>query len=369
MADDFQDKTEDASSKKLSDSRRKGMVAQSRDFTSGTLLLTSVLLLYFFSSFMFDYLQQITVGVLTHLDEPFSEVEAITYWLRQGLLTNLAMMAPFLGPLLIIGVGINVYQVGFVVSTEGITPKWNKLNIFDVNNLKKYFSLQAWMRLVLGLIKMTIIAVISYVMITNSYVQFMELMEAPVRQMFAYICNEFFWLAVVLSILLLVLGIVDFTFQKWKFMQDMKMTKQEVKEEHRQSEGDPKVKSKMRSMMQSMLSNRMKANIPKADVIIANPVHFAIAIKYDAEKMAAPICVAKGVENMAIMIKELAKEHKVPIVENPPLARALYKVVDVGVAIPANFYHAVAEVLAYVYRLNDKLGKQHARPENPSHKI
>jgi flagellar biosynthetic protein FlhB len=214
------------------------------------------------------------------------------------------------------------------------------------------------MKLVFGMSKLTVVGVVIYNVIISDLAEMTRLMEAEVGEILLFIIFKAALIGVLIALVLIVLGIADYTYQKWKFANDMKMTKQEVKEEYKQMEGDTHVKSKMKQMMQSFSRNRMKDNVPEADVIIANPVHYAIAVKYDPEGMAAPVCLAKGARKMALSIKEIAKENKIPIVENPLLARMLYKAVEVGELVPPQFYHAVAEVLAYVYRLNEKVDEK-----------
>lgn len=365
MAEDFQDRTEQATSKKLDNARKKGRVAQSRELTSSSMLFVAISSIYILSSYLYEKMIDGMDIILTHLSEPIDSIETATYWLRQTIWYTLQLLTPFLAVLFVFALAINIAQVGFVVSTEGLNIKWSKINIFDIQVWKKIFSSSALMRLLFGLLKLLLIAFTSTWLIIQKAAMFSHLMQNNSNGIFFALCKEIFHIGFILSFLLMLIGISDWMFQKWKFAEEMKMTKHEIKEEYKQSEGDPKIKSKIRSIMHSFISSRMKSNVPKADVIIANPVHYAIAIRYDAETMSAPICIAKGARKMAISIKELAKQHKIPIVENPPLARALYKSVDVGMKIPQNFYHAIAEILAYVYRLNQQM-EQKAKPTSPS---
>lgn len=355
MADDFQEKTEEATPKKLHDARKKGKVAQSRELTSTTMGFAAIIAIYTFSSYMFRSLQDITQEIFYGLNTPFDCQDIVTTCVRKGLFEMFLLLGPFLFCLFVAALSVNILQVGFFPNLESIYPKWGKLNILNPEIIKRFFGLQAIVRLFLGIAKIFVIAIVSYLVITKGAPAFSLLTNGTVKEIFDFLCKEVFWLSLVLTLILITLGLSDFAFQKWKFSQEMKMSKQEIKEEHKQSEGDPKLKSQIRSMVQSFIANKTSTNVPKADVIIANPIHFAIAIKYDAEKMVAPICVAKGTQKKAIAIKELAKKSKVPVVESPPLARALYKVIDVGDTIPPQFYQAVAEILAYVYRLNESM--------------
>jgi flagellar biosynthetic protein FlhB len=363
MSEDVQEKTEEATSKKLLDSRKKGQVAKSQDFTSSTLLFVSVMSMYFFAGHFYENLISLFTAVLTHLDEPYNSIEALTYWFRMGLNTIVIIMIPLLATVFITALLVNVMQVGFTVSMESLNPKWKQINIFNPSNFKKFFNTQAVAKLCFGMSKLSIVGLIVYLILYNISTELTHLMKTNTKVLFYFICWNAFQIAIWTSVFLIVLGIADFAFQKWKFSEDMKMSKQEIKDERKQSDGDPQLKSKMRSMMQGYSQSRMKEAVPHADVVVANPIHYAIAIKYDADSMAAPVCVAKGARKLAIALKEIAKEHNVPIVENPPLAQTLYKTVEVGRLIPPNLYNTVAEVLAYVYGLSEKMKKKKKKAE------
>ncbi len=307
---------------------------------------------------MFTQIREMFIGLLNNLTESFDNQEAVIYWFQSGVQFVILVLTPFLLVLFVGALAINFYQVGFEPSTESLVPKWKNLNIADPENYKKFFNLSALMRLVFGISKLSVIGIVSFVIIYAGMKSNSRLMDSTTSVMFVFLFEQAFFIGIYIAGILIVLGIFDFLYQKWKFSNDMKMTKQEVKDERKQTEGDMQMKSKLRSMMQSFIQNRMKSNVQHADVVVANPIHFAVAIKYDAKKMAAPICIAKGARKVAIEIKERAKKYKIPVVENPPLARALYKVVDVGVYVPPDFYHSVAEVLAFVYRMNQEVGSK-----------
>lgn len=357
MADDFQEKSEDATQKKLTDARKKGQIAKSQDLTAAIMLLGLVVVIFFSSSWIFQGLIHVFQGVFNHLHHPYDEPKELSEWAKQGVLYMAYLLAPVLAAAVFLGVFSNAIQSGFLFSTEPLKPKWKTLNIFNVSNYKKFFSLQALMKLIFGLGKLTVVGVVCYFMIYLLVEEAFTMMHGTAAQLVIFIAWNAFLIGVLIGLILLVLGVAEFIYQKWKFSQDMKMSKQEIKDERKQSEGDTQVKSKMRSMMQSFMQNRMKSNVPQADVVVANPIHFAIAIKYDADTMSAPLCVAKGARKMALAIKEIAKENEVPIVENPPLAQGLYKTVEVGQMVPPEFYQSIAEVLAYVYKMNEALKK------------
>ncbi len=354
MADDWQDKTEEATPRKLQEARKKGNVSKSQDLIMGLMLSAGVLFFLLVAGFFFDRLRDLILGIFNHLMEPFGDFESIVYWGREGIYALALLMAPLLVCLFIMGIFSNVLQMGWLITFEKFKPKLDKLNIFDVKNYKRFFDSRVVMKTLFGVAKLLIVAVVLYLFIHFSLPTISRLMETNPEKIYDYLMWEVFWMALIVAAIFNVVGVLDFVFQKFRFRQEMKMTKQEVKDESKQSEGDPLVKSRLRSAMVSFIQSRMKSNVEHADVVVTNPIHYAVAIKYDAQKMSAPMCVAKGARKLAESIKELAREHDIPIVENPPLARGLYRTIDVGMYVPPDFYHSVAEVLAYVYRLNQK---------------
>ncbi|MBN4067045.1 flagellar biosynthesis protein FlhB [Simkania negevensis] len=357
MPEDFQEKTEKPTQKKLTKARKDGKVAKSQDLTSGFLLLGAFLVFAVFGAFFYSRFQNIMVGIFQNLDYAFISEGGMRYWLRAGIFYIIQTLSPVLIAVFVVAFVLNLVQVKFVISLKALEPKLDRLNLFDVSKFKKFFNLRALVKLGFGLLKLAIICIVCYSFFLYIAPDISNLMNGTPRD----ILKEMAWatliLAVIISCLLLVIGIIDFAFQKWKFLREMKMSKQEVKDEHKQAEGDPQVKSRMRSLMLEFMQRLMKSNVKHADVVVANPTHYAVAIKYDGDAMAAPMCVAKGARKMALAIKALAAEHNIPIVENPSLAKPLYHAVEVGMYVPPNFYHAVAEVLAYLYRLNEQLGK------------
>jgi flagellar biosynthesis protein FlhB len=359
--DDLQDKTEAATSKKLADARNKGQVAKSKELTAAVLLFIGILSFYFASGYFLGGLTDAMRVIFTHLNVKIENVETMSYWAKEGIMYIVGFLAPLFFALVLAALSVNLYQVGFTISFESIKPKLSNANLFDIAKYKRFFNTEGIMRLVMGLMKLSALGTVCYLIIMGSMEELMNLMNGTYYDIFAFLGGKIFLIGLWTAVLLLIIGVIDFTYQKWRFQEQMKMTKQELKEERKQTEGDAHVKAKLRSMMQQFIASRMKGNVPKSDVIIANPVHYAIAIKYDPENMPAPLCMAKGARKMAEGIKELAKKHDVPIVENPPLARALFKVVEVGELVPPEFYHSVAEVLAYVYRLNDELDEKQSQ--------
>ncbi len=261
----------------------------------------------------------------------------------------LAILIPFLLPLAIFGLVANILQVGFKMSTEAIAPKLNKLN--PISGIKRFVSLKSLVELAKSILKLLFIGTIAYLLVKSDLDAFSLLIHQEVSQILVFIARVSLKIAFFVCLALIVLAVLDFLYQRWQHEKDLKMTKQEVKDEQKQTFGDPKVKSRIRSMQLEMARRRMMEAVPEADVVITNPTHLAIAIKFNAEEMMAPVVLAKGAGHVAQRIKEIASEHQVPRVEDKPLAQALFKMVELGDYIPAELYRAVAEVLAYVYRL------------------
>ena len=358
MSDDMQDKSEEPTDKKLEDAKKKGQVAKSADLVTAGVVLGALILLAIFSVYLLSSLATITTGVFNNLNEPIGEPALVIQLFNSGLVVIIEMLGPYFFLLCCIALLVNVGQFGFILSGEPIKPKWNKANPFNPSNYKKFFNSQALVKLIMGLSKLAVVGFSTYLVLDWQMAKTSQYIEESAGSILYFIFLNAFIIGIITGIILLILGVIDFIYQTWKFKQDQKMSKQDIKEERKQMEGDAQMKGRMRSMMQAFSQSRVKSSVPQSDVVIANPIHFAIAVKYDAEEMAAPVCMAKGARRMALYIKELAKENSVVVVENPPLARMLYRAVEVGELIPPQFYHTVAEVLAYVYRLNEKLGKE-----------
>ena len=266
---------------------------------------------------------------------------------NQGIITVLLAALPFmLGGFLVAFFG-NALQFKFKITTEPLKPSLSKFN--PINGFKRMFSKQQLFNLLLSIVKVAVIFVITYSFLVGRLNELFILYEIDMRQAVALVVDMVIDLGIRISIVYILLGFVDFIFQRWKFKQDVKMTKQEVKDEYKDQEGDPAVKGKQKQKMREASMRRMMKAVPTADVVITNPTHIAVAIKYDAKVAPAPLLVAKGEEYLAAKIKDTAKEAGVTIVENKPLARAIYTTVDIDQEIPPELYQAVAEILAMIY--------------------
>lgn len=347
------EKTEPATAKKLRDAREEGKVARSKELTAAFDLIVLFLILKIFVAFVAERL----IGAFTYtytLIPDFVEInakdvsgQAVSTVISNALLQVLITCLPFFAFGLAITIVISIYQVGWKVSTKPMMPKFDKFN--PINGFKRIFSSDSVFELLKSVLKIGLIIYIAYTSIRGEADHLFILYEIPLTQAVLLIGNVILDAGLKISIAYLVIGIADYVYQKHKFNEDMKMTKQEVKDEFKNTEGNPEIKGRQRQRMREVSQRRMMQDVPKADVVITNPTHYAVAIQYDAEKSKAPVVLAKGEDFLAQKIKEVAKENHVEIVENKPLARMLYANVDIGQEIPPELYQAVAEVLAMVY--------------------
>jgi flagellar biosynthetic protein FlhB len=353
MADSFQEKTEQPTQKRLDEARKKGNVAKSMEINSALSLLTGLFLLYllsgmFFQQFSQTFRQIFSAGLMTELTPA-----NIHFYFFQGIKTFGIMLLLFLGGILLVGVASSILQVGFLFTLEPLSPKFNKLN--PLKGFKKIvISKRSLEELVKNLLKLIIIIYVAYNSIRGYKDEFVPLMDKGTDQVLGFMVTAGLQVSLKIALIFIFIAAADYAFQKHEHLSNLKMTKQEIKDENKQTEGDPKVKSRIRIMQLRMARSRMMQAVPKADVVITNPTHYAIALKYKPELDQAPRLVAKGQNLIALKIKEIAMEHGIPIVEDPPLAKALYQVVELEQEIPSKFFQAVAEVLAYVYKLKNK---------------
>lgn len=353
------EKTEDATPKKLKDARKEGQVAKSKELGLGIGLLVMFLMMklwvgmlgsQFMDSFSLVYNQ---IPDFTSLVAGNISVRDYMILFREIMIQVLLMMLPFMGAALVAGIIIEIYQVRWEPTAKPLQPKLSKMN--PINGFKKFFSMNALIELLKAVLKIILIVWVAYSTLKKEWDNLFILYDMPIEQAIALMGDIVIGLGIKISLIYLIIAFADLFYQKWKFKEDMKMTKQEVKDEYKQAEGDPKIKGKIRQRMMQASQRRMMQDLPKADVVITNPTHFAVAIKYDADLYDAPYVVAKGSDHLAAKIKEVAKENKVEIVENKPLARMLYYNVELGSVIPPELYRAVADILAMVYKMQGKI--------------
>ena len=353
------EKTEEPTAKKLEDARKEGQVAKSKEIANGLGLLALFLLLKimvgsigtsFLESFSMVYNR---IPVICKLNGGASPMGDMSMLLRTVMLRLLIILLP----VLLIGFAVafvsDLFQVKWRPTSKPLQPKLSKLN--PLNGVKKIFSAQSLVELVKSVAKILLIALVTYSYIKNKIGLLYALYDMSMMQAVNLIGETVIELGIRISAIYMIIAGADFMYQKYKFKNDMKMTKQEVKEEYKNAEGDPEIKGKIKARMREASQRRMMQAIPKADVVITNPTHYAVAIRYDTEVAPAPIVVAKGSDYLAQKIKQIARENNVEIVEDKPLARMLYANVDVDKQIPPELYQAVAEILAMVYHAQGKV--------------
>ncbi|MEA3334052.1 MAG: flagellar biosynthesis protein FlhB [Pseudomonadota bacterium] len=342
-------KTEKPTGKKLGKARDEGQVAKSQEIGSAFILIGGLAYLFFAGGRFLV----VTGKVMRYFFQ-----DSIALEINPAMVYNLLLLTvremffllmPFMLLLVFVGLAANLMQVGFKITPKAIQPKFSKLN--PVSGFKsKFLSLRPLVELVKSCLKIGLLGYIAYSVYRQNFAGFFSLTNQPVGMILTFIARIAFQILWRCGLLMLLLAFFDYLYQRWDFMENQKMTKQEVKDEMKQSEGDPQVKSRIRSMQMSAARQRMMQEVPKADVVITNPTHIAVALVYDQESSEAPLLVAKGAGLMAEKIKKIAREHDVPVVENKALARLLFKTVELNQMIPETLYQAVAEVLAYIYR-------------------
>ncbi len=353
MADDLGEKSEEPTPKRRQEARDEGNVAKSQDF-SGALLLTAATVAVWFAAMSMlgqgkVVLEQVLDG-RTLIDplRPDQAWDAIKFI---GAAT-VRVLLPFLLICWLAGYIAVFMQVGWLFTMKSIRPKASKLN--PLKGFQRIFGISGLVKVTLDSLKVLIVVVISSITMYQYRETIILLPYLTLMQSLSQIGWLMFDLALRVLAILLILGILDLIYQRWKHTKDMRMTKQQVKDEMKQSEGDPEIKRRRQRLQQQAAMQRIGSSVPKADVVVTNPEHISIAIQYDPDAMGAPKVVAKGADFLALRIRQIAMQHGIPIVERKPLARALYRDVGVGQEIPPDFYQAVAEILAYVYRLSGR---------------
>ena len=350
------EKTEPATDKKLRDARDEVKVAKSKELTAAFDLIVLFLVLKVFMSFVgekllgfFSYIYNRMPDFLNETQKDMSSV-TVRNFMNDIILQFLLTCLPFFIFGVVVTILVSIVQVGWKVTTKPMAPKLDKFN--PINGFKRIFSKDAIFELIKSVLKIGVILYMAYSSIKSHQNDIFILYELPLKRAVALVGDIIINTGLKISIVYLIVGIVDYIYNKHKFNEDMKMTKQEVKDEFKNTEGDPAIKGQQRKRMQEASQRRMMQDVPKADVVITNPTHFAVAIKYDADTNQAPVVTAKGQDYVAMKIKEIARDNNIRIVENKPLARMLFHNVELGAEIPPELYQSVAEILAMIYKEN-----------------
>lgn len=344
-----EEKTETATPRKREEVRKKGQVAKSGEIGTALLLLAGFYSIKAFSTYGMTRIGYIVTWFLENADQWDGRSESVFNIFLFVIKESITILLPIFGVLIPVAVISQVIQVGFMFNMTILQPNFNRIN--PIEGFKRIFSKRAMAEFAKSVFKIVIIGGTVYYHVKAQIPWLARLSQMELAHSAELIKNSIYEIALYIGTTLLILALFDYLFQRWEFEKNIRMTRQEVLEEFKQTEGDPQVRSRIRQKQREMAARRMMAAVPTADVIITNPTHYAIALLYQADTMSAPEVVAKGVGHIALRIKDIANEHLIPTVENPPLAKALYKSVEIGQQIPADLYPAVAEVLAFVYRL------------------
>ncbi len=349
MADD---KTEDPTPKKLEDARKKGQIAKSQDLNSALQLFIFTLVASSLGNNIYNQIYSfLKSGFRVDYNMSFSQ-NNVNVFLRSNIVSFLKMILPVFGILFLAALVINLSQTKFNYSLHPIKPDFKKLN--PIEGFKKIFSKKTLFGLAKNLGKLALITYISYSFIKDNISEIQGIALTSVYNFYTYLSELLGGFISKVATILVIIGIIDFVYQKYDFKKSLKMTKHEVKEEYKEVEGDPIIKSQRKQKQKQLAMNRMMNDVEKSDVVVVNPTHISVAIRYNEEEESAPRILAKGADNIAFKIRTLAKENDIPIVENKPLARILYKKVKVGQEVPVEYYGALAEILAFVYKLEQK---------------
>jgi len=351
------EKTEKATAKKRRDSRKKGQVRRSTEVNTAfcTIVMFGLLFLiwpWFVDRMSSTFIEHLGQQSILQANEGmnFNEIMGLLFRVLTGTFVTLL---PVLGAALVAGVAANVIQIGFMFTTETLKVKLEKIN--PISGFKQMFSPRKLVELAKNLLKIFLVGYIAYTEYINLLDKFISYVGQDVHVSFIEIMRTAFMLALRMCIVMVFIAIADFLYQWWKYEKDLRMTKQEVKDEYKMMEGDPKIKGKIRQKQMQMSAMRMMSQVPEADVVITNPTHYAIALKYESEVNVAPAVIAKGQDYIARKIKEVAIANDIQIVENPPIAQSLFAMCEVGDEIPEDLYQAVADILVFVYRQKGKI--------------
>jgi flagellar biosynthesis protein FlhB len=349
----FQERTEPASDKKRQDARSKGKVPRSVELNSALVILTGLMILSIFGAALVSRLAAMTASFFMRSGSMVINVESIQRIAGESMLDIASIVGPIVLGVMLAGLASSFAQSGFVFSTEQLRPTGDKLN--PLNGIQRIMiSRRSMVELAKTLLKVIIVGLVAYAALQDAILAAPTLVEGSVSDLLHFLGKSAGSIVLKTGMAYLALAVIDALYQRVEFERDLRMSKEEVKEETKSLEGDPLVKGRIRTIQRRMAYRRMMADVPKADVVVTNPTHLAIAIRYDAEEMTAPTVVAKGADHVARKIREIALENNIPIIEDKPLAQTLYRLVDVGEEIPEKMFQAVAQLLAHIYRLKSR---------------
>lgn len=356
MAEDDQDesqKTEDPTQHKLNEAIKKGQVAFSREVTSFLILSAFAIVIIWLAPYLFKRTTVALMGYIEHAAE--IPVDSISiHYIVSRLFSDVGSILLFPALAALTATIVSAFgQNGIIASVEPIIPKLEKISIFK--GVKRLFSLKSMVELLKGILKISLVAIVGFIAVYPELIRMETIHTYAMDDVLALIYTLTIRILIGACVIMGFVAVADYLYQKHEYIKNLRMSKKDIKDEMKQTEGNPEIKAKLRQIRMERAQQRMMSAVPTADVVITNPTHFSIALKYDQETMRAPVCVARGQDHIALKIREIAKEHDITIVENPPLARALFNNMDIDEEIPNEQYQAVAEVISYVYKLKGKL--------------
>ncbi len=347
-------KTEKATPKKREDERKKGNIFQSSDVISSLSILALFYTLKIIFPFLYKYMSNMVVKYVAYT----KTVNTLSVGFAMDVIKDaLIAILVLAGPIMLVSIAVGILATGmqtkFKISKENLKIKFSRLN--PIQGIKKLFSLRSIAELVKAMLKITVIGYVLYSAFLKIVKYFTKLMFEDIMGAVSFILNSIMDIVIQLSLVFILIAAFDYLYQWWEYERNIKMSKQDIKEEYKQMEGDPQIKGQIRERQRKMAMQRMMQQVPTADVIVRNPTHFAIALKYDIEKNSAPVVVAKGQDYAALKIIEIAEQHNIPMTENRPLARALFSTVEVNREVPQEYYLILAEIMAWVYSLKKEM--------------
>lgn len=365
MADDdsAQEKTEEPTPKRKQKARDEGQIPRSKDFTTFAVLITSTFGLFLFGGIMADSLLRISRENFSPTRDMIFDMNSMVLNLGRSFGDALWSSMPFFACVVIAALVGPTALGGILFSAKSLAPKWNRMD--PIAGIKRIVSVRSLVELFKGIGKVLLIIGVAYVLLKAMQNRLLGLSSEPLEQAISHSLQLSLWAAIIMSAATIVISMIDIPFQIWEHQKKMRMSRQDIKDELKDTEGKPEVKSKIRQLQMQMAQSRMMASVPEADVVITNPSHYSVALKYDPNNMGAPILIAKGVDHIALKIREIANAHEIEVMESPPLARAIYHTTEVEQEVPEGLYVAVAQVLAYVFQLRDYRKGRGERPQRP----
>lgn len=350
--EEAQEKTEQATAKRREEAREKGQVAKSREVASVVVLFSCLIYFYFNISGLMQKIMVFMSSTFRSAGQTTITTDNASALLIGFIMKGFFMILPLLVLICIAALAANIIQVGLFFSSSALEPQFSRVD--PLKGAKNLLSLKSIVELIKNILKVLIVGSIAYSVVAGEIDNCLSLAEQSIWGVATYMGKTSFKILLSTCWILIMLAILDYLYQRWEYEKSLRMSRQEIKEEFKNSDGDPMIKARIKRLQREMARNRMMAAVPTADVVITNPTHLAVALKYEQEKSIAPYVVAKGAGLIAEKMREVARESQVPIIENKPLAQVLYKVVKIDGMIPENLYRSVAEILAYVYSLRRK---------------